>query len=92
MLFVRMLWLSIPIEKLIQLRLAVKYMFLTNDGLETIPELLVEPFNGTTEQNDYEVCLLLPFPTQLPHYASDTVVVTGFDCRYDTIISAGTKI
>ena len=63
MLFVRTIWLSIPIIKLIQLRLAVKYMFLTNDGLEAIPELLVEPFNGTTEQNDYEVCLLLPFPT-----------------------------
>ena len=36
-------------------RLAVKYLFLTNDGLEEHPELNLEPFNATSEQNDYEV-------------------------------------
>jgi hypothetical protein len=30
-------------------------MFLTNDGLETHPALSLEPFDGTTELNDYEV-------------------------------------
>jgi hypothetical protein len=35
--------------------LAVKYLFLTDDGLEEHPELMVEPFNANSEQNDYEV-------------------------------------
>lgn len=35
--------------------LAVDYLFLTNDGLDAHPELSVESFNATTEQNDYEV-------------------------------------
>jgi hypothetical protein len=42
-------------------RLAVKYMFLTDDGLDALPELVVEPFNATMEQNDYEVrCYVQP--------------------------------
>lgn len=36
-------------------RLAVKYLFLTNDGLEEHSELVLEPFNATSEQNDYDV-------------------------------------
>jgi hypothetical protein len=40
-------------------RLAVKYLFLTNDGLEEHhPDLVVEPFNALSEQNDYEVRVL----------------------------------
>lgn len=38
-------------------RLAVNYLFLTDDGLVEHPELVVEPFNASHEQNDYEVCL-----------------------------------
>jgi hypothetical protein len=37
-------------------RLAVNYLFLTNDGLEEHPELTMESFNAMSEQNDYEVC------------------------------------
>lgn len=40
------------------LRLAVKYLFLTNDGLEEPPELVIEPFNVNNELNDYEVRVL----------------------------------
>jgi len=36
-------------------RLAVEYLFLTNDGIENHAELSLEPFNATIEQNDYEV-------------------------------------
>lgn len=36
-------------------RLAVNYMFLTNDGSGETRELVVEPFDAVTEQNDYEV-------------------------------------
>lgn len=35
--------------------LAVKYLFLTNDGLEEPPELVIEPFNVNNELNDYEI-------------------------------------
>ncbi|KAJ8514671.1 hypothetical protein ONZ45_g7817 [Pleurotus djamor] len=35
--------------------LAVKYLFLTNDGLEDPPELTIEPFNVNNELNDYEI-------------------------------------
>ncbi|KAF9494681.1 hypothetical protein BDN71DRAFT_1392831 [Pleurotus eryngii] len=35
--------------------LAVKYLFLTNDGLEEPPELAIEPFNVNNELNDYEI-------------------------------------
>lgn len=31
------------------------YCFLTNDGLDTHPELVVESFDAKSEQNDYEV-------------------------------------
>lgn len=33
----------------------MNYLFLANDGLEEHPELVVEPFDANTEQNDYEV-------------------------------------
>ena len=36
-------------------RLAVNYQFLVNDGDGERHELVVEPFNAVTEQNDYEV-------------------------------------
>jgi hypothetical protein len=36
-------------------RLAVKYLFLANDGTDGQRELDVEPFNASHEQNDYEV-------------------------------------
>ncbi|EIM84487.1 uncharacterized protein STEHIDRAFT_123267 [Stereum hirsutum FP-91666 SS1] len=42
-------------EELGTYSLAVNYLFLTNDGLEEHPELVVEPFNANTEQNDYEI-------------------------------------
>jgi hypothetical protein len=41
-------------------RLAVKYLFLTNDGLEQHPELMVETFDALSEQNDYEVGSHIP--------------------------------
>ena len=37
-------------------RLAVKYLFLANDGTDGPCELDVESFNASHEQNDYEVC------------------------------------
>lgn len=47
---------STAYEELAVYSLAVKYLFLTNDGLEDRhPELKVEPFNAATEQNDYEI-------------------------------------
>ena len=35
-------------------RLAVKYLFLANEG-DADRALVLEPFNATNEQNDYEV-------------------------------------
>lgn len=35
--------------------LAVKYLFLTDDGHADQPEVNLEPFNASHEQNDYEV-------------------------------------
>ncbi|KAL0953078.1 hypothetical protein HGRIS_007278 [Hohenbuehelia grisea] len=46
---------STAYEELATFSLAVKYLFLTNDGLEDPPPLHVEPFNANTEQNDYEI-------------------------------------
>ena len=40
-------------------RLAVKYLFLANDGVTESTELHVEPFNANQEQNDYEVTNIL---------------------------------
>jgi len=42
----------------LSLRLAVKYLFLANEGGSTDPsgsKLRVEPFDALLEQNDYEV-------------------------------------
>ncbi|TFK50658.1 hypothetical protein OE88DRAFT_1713075 [Heliocybe sulcata] len=36
-------------------RLAVDYLFLTDDGLEEHPELEIRPFNASSELNDYEI-------------------------------------
>ncbi|KAG6848841.1 hypothetical protein H0H93_013561 [Arthromyces matolae] len=47
---------STAYEEIATYTLAVKYLFLTNDGLENQhPDLVVEPFNAATEQNDYEI-------------------------------------
>jgi hypothetical protein len=35
--------------------LAVKYLFLANDGSEDHSDFKLEPFNATIELNDYEV-------------------------------------
>jgi hypothetical protein len=43
--------------------LAVDYCFLTNDGFEAHPELIVDSFDAKNEQNDYEVRII---PLQLP--------------------------
>ncbi|KAF8631498.1 hypothetical protein AX15_002364 [Amanita polypyramis BW_CC] len=42
-------------EEVATYALAVKYLFLTNNGLEEHPDLLLEPFNARQEQNDYEI-------------------------------------
>ncbi|KAJ7492791.1 hypothetical protein FB451DRAFT_550499 [Mycena latifolia] len=42
-------------EEISTYSLAVKYLFLSNSGFDTHPELTVEPFNANTEQNDYEI-------------------------------------
>lgn len=43
--------------------LAVNYLFLTNEGSDMHPELMLEPFSANTEQNDYEVGFVPPWPT-----------------------------
>jgi hypothetical protein len=53
--------------ELISLSLAVKYLFLTNDGLEEHPELVLDSFNARQEQNDYEVRYCFP----RMHYEKD---------------------
>lgn len=45
---------SSPYEEIAIFSLAVKYLFLTNDGLDH-PELILDPFNARQEQNDYEI-------------------------------------
>lgn len=47
--------------------LAVKYLFLTNDGLDDHTDLVLEPFNATTEQNDYEVRIEAVLSTRLAY-------------------------
>ncbi|KAG5651798.1 hypothetical protein H0H81_007357 [Sphagnurus paluster] len=43
-------------EEISTYALAVNYLFLTNDGLdEQHSDLILEPFNATMEQNDYEI-------------------------------------
>jgi hypothetical protein len=57
----------------------VDYLFLADDGLEEHPSLSVEPFNATSEQNDYEVCpnILLHSPlangSQIPWALRDLI-------------------
>ncbi|KAF7310763.1 hypothetical protein HMN09_00619300 [Mycena chlorophos] len=46
---------STAYEELGNYKCAVKYLFLTNSGFEPHPKLVVEPFNASTEQNDYEI-------------------------------------
>jgi len=46
---------STAYEELATYSLAVDYCFLTNDGSEAHPELIVDSFNAKSEQNDYEI-------------------------------------
>ncbi|KAG6908575.1 hypothetical protein DXG01_004133 [Tephrocybe rancida] len=47
---------STAYEEISTYALAVKYLFLTNDGLEDHrSDLVLEPFNAAMEQNDYEI-------------------------------------
>ncbi|KAL1699730.1 hypothetical protein EV121DRAFT_215648 [Schizophyllum commune] len=46
---------STAYEDLACFGLAAKYLFLTDDGMEEHPELALEPFNATSELNDYEI-------------------------------------
>jgi len=47
---------STAYEEIATYALAVNYVFLTNDGLEEKhPELVIEPFDALSEQNDYEI-------------------------------------
>ncbi|KAK7035510.1 hypothetical protein VNI00_011803 [Paramarasmius palmivorus] len=46
---------STAYEELSTYALAVNYLFLTDEGLEEHPDLQVESFNATAEQNDYEI-------------------------------------
>ncbi|KAF8342471.1 hypothetical protein F5887DRAFT_1062309 [Amanita rubescens] len=46
---------STAYEEIATYALAVKYLFLSNDGLEEHPDLILEPFNARQEQNDYEI-------------------------------------
>lgn len=39
-------------------RLAVDYLFLTNDGGDSREDLVVDSFNAVNEQNDYEVFVI----------------------------------
>ncbi len=58
----------------------MKYLFLTNDGLEEHSKLTLEPFNASAEQNDYEVrCLLLAHQSS-SRLDLDTVGAAGSDC------------
>ena len=38
---------------------AINYLFLSDSGNQSQVELVAEPFDARTEQNDYEVCYVL---------------------------------
>ncbi|KAI0270403.1 hypothetical protein BC834DRAFT_950148 [Gloeopeniophorella convolvens] len=42
-------------EELATYSLAVNYLFMTDDGAQEHPELVVQPFDANTELNDYEI-------------------------------------
>jgi hypothetical protein len=46
---------STAYEELATFSLAVKYLFLTNEGMAEHTKMSIEPFNATQEQNDYEI-------------------------------------
>lgn len=52
-------------------RLAVNYLFMTNEGTDRHPELVLQPFDAKVERNDYEVrpivLLLLRCISGRPH-------------------------
>ena len=45
--------------------LAVKYLFLSDEGLEEHPDLYLDPFNAHYEQNDYMVIDLVRYITYI---------------------------
>lgn len=64
-------------------RLAVDYCFLTNEGMEAHPELVVEPFDAKSEQNDYEVRVgarIIPSSHLCLFGVSDSVGAPGRYC------------
>ncbi|KAJ7071196.1 hypothetical protein C8F01DRAFT_1206765 [Mycena amicta] len=64
---------------------AVKYLFLTNGGFETHPKLSVEPFNASTEQNDYEIPWSLRdmiADPQVAHFFSKEISQLAADFRH----------
>lgn len=63
-------------------RLAVNYLFMTNDGDGETRELVVEPFDAVVEQNDYEV---LPFPSS-PSPVFCTCVNPKFVCVFVCVL------
>ncbi|KAF8969681.1 hypothetical protein BDZ97DRAFT_213140 [Flammula alnicola] len=46
---------STAYEEIATYSLAVKYLFLANEGMTDHTKLVVEPFNASHEQNDYEI-------------------------------------
>ena len=46
---------STAYEELATYRLAVKYLFLANEGTTDHTPLIVEPYNANQERNDYEI-------------------------------------
>ncbi|KAF8888157.1 hypothetical protein CPB84DRAFT_1816551 [Gymnopilus junonius] len=46
---------STAYEEVATYSLAVKYLFLTNEGMTKNAKLTLEPFNAASEQNDYEI-------------------------------------
>jgi hypothetical protein len=55
-------------------RLAVNYLFMTNHGSNEHPELAVQPFDASTELNDYEVSHDFFFPLSLSHLAPHSFI------------------
>ncbi|KAI9461906.1 hypothetical protein BJY52DRAFT_164367 [Lactarius psammicola] len=46
---------STAYEELATYSLAVNYLFMTNEGINEHPELVIQPFDAKAERNDYEI-------------------------------------
>lgn len=68
------------------IRLAVDYLFLTNNGFEDHPELTVEYFNASNEMNDYEVCcdFYVVQVFSMVVWFTDSVGSSRFNCRRES--------